>query len=45
MDDMIADLNRQHEAETGVPNTAEPLSPKEVKWYNENCWDGKPRTR
>jgi len=44
-DNLTYDLNVRHARDSNTENTAEPLSPREVKWYEANCWDGKPRTR
>jgi hypothetical protein len=44
-DDLVARALAEAHASSGTKTTREPLSPKEVKWYEANCWDGKPRTR
>jgi hypothetical protein len=44
-DNLSAELLSRYAAEQGTEDTAQPLSPKEVKWCAKNRWDAKPRTR
>lgn len=42
-DATISELANAGARRTGQPEKYAPPTPKEMAWYEENCWQGKPR--